>query len=60
VCKQIEFLYDCITHNKDIESELNGRELNFHIVASRNFSGPDENLLSQVGDISVYLDSIGI
>ena len=53
VCNQIEFVYDCIINNKDIKKELGGRKLNFTVVASRNFSGPEEYLNEKVGEIGL-------
>ena len=58
ILKQLEFVYDCLINDKDIFEELNDRELTFPAVASKNLSGPDENLLEKIGDISVYLSSL--
>jgi len=58
ILKQLEFVYDCLINDKNIFEELNDRELNFSIVASKNLSGPDENLLRKIGDISMYLSKL--
>ncbi len=58
ILNQLEFVYDCLIHDKDIFQELNGRELTFPAVASKNLSGPDEGLLKKIGDISVYLSHL--
>jgi len=55
ILKQIEFLQDCLVSGKDINSELNGRELNFNVVASKSLSGPEVELQEKIGEISVYL-----
>ena len=55
---QIKFLYDSLINNKNIKDELNGRELNYDIVASRNFSGPDEQVLYNIGEITAYISKI--
>lgn len=57
IARQLEFLRDCFERGKDYRQELNGRELNFSLVASRHFAGPEDDLLHQVGRISILLES---
>lgn len=58
ILKQLEFVHDCLINDKNIFKELNDRELNFAAVASKNLSGPDEDLLKKIEDISIYLSKI--
>jgi hypothetical protein len=55
IYKQLEFIKDCVLNNKSIINELNGRELNFNVVASRNFAGPEERLEKKIGEIVILL-----
>lgn len=58
ILKQMEFIYDCLANNKNIFDELNGRELNFPAVASKNLSGPEESLLNKIGIVTNYLSKL--
>jgi hypothetical protein len=58
ILRQIEFLQNCLINKKNMLSELNGRELNFNVIASKNLSGPDAELQEQISDISIYIDEI--
>jgi hypothetical protein len=59
IARQLEFVRDCFVRDTDYRRELNGRELNFALVASRHFAGPEEDLLHQIGRISTLLNSWG-
>jgi len=58
ILKQLEFVYDCLKSEKDIFNELQGRELDFPAVASKNLGGSEDELLEKIGDISIYLSNI--
>lgn len=55
IARQLEFIQDCIKNKKSIIDELDGRELNYGIIASRNFSGPEEELEEKIGEITTLL-----
>ena len=55
IARKLEFLKDCIENNKSLKDELKGRELNFNVIASKNFSGPEEDLQKKVSEIAVLL-----
>ncbi len=53
---QIEFVYDCMENGKNVESELQGRSLNFHLLAGRNLAGPDDKKLADsISTITSFL-----
>ena len=58
ILKQIEFIQDCLVNKKNIFAELNGRELNFNVVASKNLSGPETELQKRISEIAVYLSEL--
>jgi len=58
ILKQIEFVQNCLENDKDLSTELNGRELNFSVVASKNLSGPETELQQKISEIAVYLSKI--
>ncbi len=58
ILKQIEFLQDCLVNGKDIVSELNGRELNFNVVASKNLSGSESELQNKISEIAVLISAL--
>lgn len=58
ILSQINFIYKCQIDGKDIAQELNGRELDFQVIASRNLSGPERELLEKIGDVALYVSSL--
>jgi len=58
ILSQINFIYECQKNGKDIAQELNGRELDFQVIASRNLSGPEQELLEKIGDVALYVSSL--
>lgn len=53
--KQIEFVYSCELQSKNIVTELNGKKLNFGVLASKNLAGPEEALKEKIGEIKLYV-----
>lgn len=55
IARQLEFLKNCYENGLDYRVELNGKTLNFGIVASRNFAGPEEELEEKISKINSYI-----
>lgn len=55
IARQLEFLKNCYENGLDYRMELNGKKLNFGIVASRNFAGPEEELEDKISKINSYI-----
>lgn len=55
IARQLEFLKKCYENGLDYRVELSGKKLNFGIVASRNFSGPEEELEWKISKINSYI-----
>ena len=58
ILKQIKFVQGCLMNKRNIFTELNGRELNFNVVASKNLSGSEINLQKKISEIAVYLSEL--
>jgi hypothetical protein len=58
IANQLEFIKDCLMNNKDILKELDGRELNFNVIASRNLAGPDEDLQKKISHVGLLLSKL--
>jgi hypothetical protein len=55
IARQLEFLKKCHDKGVDYRSELGERKLNFGILASRNFAGPEEDLEERISEINSLL-----
>jgi hypothetical protein len=55
IARQLEFLKKCHEQGLDYRNELGGKKLNFGIIASRNFAGPEEDLETRISEINSLL-----
>ncbi|CCU71298.1 immunity protein Tsi6 family protein [Thalassolituus oleivorans] len=55
IARQLEFLKNCYENGLDYRVKLNGKKLNFGIIASRNFAGPEEELEEKISRINSYI-----
>jgi len=55
IARQLEFIKECFENGMDYKEKLGDKKLNFGVLASRNFSGPEENLGEKIGHINYLL-----